>query len=323
MDAWSSIAMCVFYTAAVWSSHAKVPNAQGLLYGAVALVAAYVALRLHYRSREFHWLTLASMVLLCAAIVWWLAASTSPWYNGLTGGPDVLLYISLATWFLDNVRQFKIAAHAYAHLWDKVHAMRTCIFRCVLVFPIASAIYYVRAIIDLLKAPGAPGIVSSTLESNFNRTKCAALDAADDMKYELYDVTPFTVDCVGEVWERLRINILVIVQLHVSFILIVDMPYWLQRGLDAKCGGKASAKRKEISAALYCVQCTTLFFGATAALNQIERWMILDIIPAVLLTLASVVSAALAVIRGTGRANRVIPFLQECTDADKDESLKL
>jgi len=323
MDAWSSIAMCVFYTAAVWSAHDQVPNIQGLLYGAVALVVVQVSFSLRYRSKALHWLTLAAMVLFCTAIIWWLSVDSDPWYNGLTGGPDIVLYTSLAAWFAASVRKFKIAAHSYEHLWDKVHVMRICILRCVLVFPFGSAIYYVRAIIDLLKAPGAPSIVSSTLESNFNRTKCAAIDAADDMKYELYDVTPFSLECIGEVWERLRINILVISQLYISFVLIVEIPYWLHRGLDAKCGGAASAKRKEICATLYCVHCIALFFGATSALNEIEEWMILDTAPAVLLTIACVSHAALAVVQASGRKIRVVPFVQECTDVEKDENLKL
>ena len=279
----------------------------------------YGLILFRYSRKKVKWTTVVALTLLWAALVSWAALNTNPWYNGFHKGPDILLYLFLAVMFIENVRCFRTVSHAYIHLSDKVYKMRSCIFKCVLVFPVASAIYYVKTIFELLDTNGAPGLVDSTLESSYDRKKCAELDAADDMKYELYDVTPFTLECIGDIWERLRINMLVLVQLYIAFILVVDIPYWLHRGIAEKFREKHAKDVKELCAILYLVECVALFAGSTSALNEIEAWMLLDTLPAVLLTIALLSYCIRCVIQHESEKTWIMPFVDESVDAHKKE----
>ena len=314
MDAWSRIAFCVFCLIVVWCSHARANNVQHLLFAGIAIVILYGAKLFKYSMKKVKWTTVASLTLLGASLIWWVALNTSPWYNGFRKGPDVLLYLFLAIVFIENVRCFRTVSHAYIHLSDKVYKMRSCIFKCVLVFPVASAIYYVRTIFKLLDTKGAPGLVESTLESAYDRKKCADMDAADDLKYELYDVTPFTLECIGDIWERLRINILVLVQLYIAFILVVDIPYWMRRGIAEKFREDRAKNIKEICAILYLVECVALFAGSTAALNEIEAWMLLDTLPAISLTVAALSYCTRSVIQHESEKTWIMPFVDESVE---------
>ena len=324
MDAWSNLATCTMCIGVTWSSYARVENVVNLLYGFIALSCTYVLASLHYGSKSLHWLPLVAMCLAIASLATWVAKDTSPWYRGLDGAPVVLLYASLGVYFCNYVRLFKCASRqAQVHLRDKLHQMRAYIFRCLLVFPLASSVYYVHSIFTLLDAPGAPGVAESTMDVHFNRTRCAEIDAADDHKYELYDVTPFTMECIGNVWERLRVNILVIIQFYISFVLVVDMPYWIHRGLDAANGGKVSDLRKEVYATAYVIQWVSLFAGATSALNQVERWFELDLVPAILLTISFVACIIRVGLQAPAAQHWQMPFVQPCAEVDKADALKL
>lgn len=313
MGASYRIAFYSFCTVTVWCSYAAINDTSALLYLALAEIAACLAITLH----KVHWLSLLVIVLWLVAMVTWAAGG---WYTALCDGPDAVMYVALALGFVDSVVQFKRAAMSNVHLWDKVHTMRICIYRAIMVFPVASVIYYTVNIFTLLRPPDAPSLEDSTLDTRFNRTFCDELDVSDDHKYELYDVTPFTLPCIGEVWERLRVNMLVIVQLYISFVLVVEMPYWLNRGLDAQC---SQTNRKEIVGILYITQILCLFFGATMALNHIERWFVLDIVPSVLLTVSFTCASIRELITMQVRKIWVIPIVQECTDVDKSDHLKL
>ena len=314
MDAWSRIAFCVFCLSVVWCSQAQANNVSDLLYAGIAIVMLYGGILFRYSRKNVKWTTVVSLTLLWASLVLWAALNTTPWYNGFYKGPDVLLYLFLALMFVENVRCFRTVSHAYLHLSDKVYKMRACIFKCVLVFPVASAVYYVKTIFELLDAAGAPGLVESTLESSYDRKKCAEIDAADDMKYELYDVTPFTLECIGDIWERLRINMLVLVQLYIAFLLVVDIPYWLHRGISEKFRAQRASAVKEICAMLYLVECVSLFAGSTAALNEIEAWMLIDTLPAVLLTIAILSYCTRCVIQHESEKTWIMPFVDESVD---------
>ena len=324
MDAWSNLATCTLCIGLTWSSYARVENVEDVLYGVIALMCTYVLAYLHYGAKSLHWLPLAAVCTCLAAIATWVSRETSPWYLGLDGSPVILLYVSLALLFCSNVRLFKQASkRSNIHLRDKLHLMRACIFRCLLCIPFASSLYYVNSIFTLLGAPGAVGLADSTMEVNFNRTYCAELDASDDHLYQLYDVTPFTAECVGEVWERLRINLLVIVQFYIAFVLVVDMPYWIKRGLDAGCTGRATEQRKELYAIMYSAQWVSLFAGATASLNQIERWFELSMFPAVMLTISFATCIVRVFLQAPAAQHWNMPFLQPCTEIEKAAALRL
>lgn len=313
MNAWLRLFISMYYVSVIWISFAK-KDSIGVVYSGIIFLCIFAAVILKKKPFHVSWMYLLSLTCTLAALVTVLLQQESPWYQGFPGAAEILFYIALTLSLAENVANFKSIATGEKHLRNKIFYMRKCLFGIILVFPLGSLTYYASKIIVLLHDAKAPGLVESTLDTHYNKTLCELIDLSDDHKFELYDVTPFSLECIGELWERVRINILVIVQMHIAFILVLSMPHWLSN--------QQSEKKREILGLVFFVQIVTLFFGATSALNRVEKWMQIELLPSVLLTVCSLCTGAIAFLQTIRQQTWVVPFVQECSDC-KHANLKL
>ena len=309
-------ALCFVGICIVWVSAAETEKGFLVLYitGCTAALHAFVM------RDKLAFAGILSSAFFIGACVWMTVLNTKLWITAITGGPNYMLYVAIFALFVNCMTRFaKAASTPSMPLWQKLHTMRTQVFMAIACFPLALEIYYITTVVDLLEDPKEnPNHISfrqSTELERYNKTNCDIIDAADDHHDTLYDITPFTLECIGRIWERHRVNLLVMLQLYVTYALVINMPYNLSKVIAKPCAGTYVS--------LYAAQLFTLFVSGTLVLNRVEDWYIVDTTNAVLLTL----SCILAAFRGWMQKNGKMPKsfgVHVCTvPTGKDSSLVL
>ena len=284
-----------------------------LLYGA-SLVGIWAAQR-----AEVEWMFGAIIVMLLArwsaeksddamfgvaygcgvgAIVWlWMRGA--PWVPNAYNGPDYMLYAMCVLYMTARVLQTYRQSFAECDMLHvHIHRIRATGYLIVIGSCSIVAIYYVSVVAQLLNE--SPDTTLSQTTRVVNATYCKQLDAMDDTSTSLYDTTPFVIECAYQVWERFRTNVLLGLQVHILFHLLIKAPFAVY-GL--------SQTKVIVYMFMTMVHMALLFLGVTIVVDDIHDWYVIDVAPAVLLSVTVLLRAFMHVYRSDADVPEYLPTM--------------
>ena len=252
----------------------------------IAVLTAVAAIRGVVHSNADVPIVRVTCAMVVAALVWAITDSDDPWYVNFTRGPVYVMYGALLCAILSILSiTHGIVMNKVVRLHCKVYYIRTALANFVTVVCATMAAYYLDVAATFVETKQLPSLSATTLA--YDKQLCLEADREfEQSSGALYSNVPFTAQCASRVWEQNRTNLLVMLQVHIVFALLVDVPYCIQHRYY---NADASSEVKFII--LSIVRYAFLFIGVTLVLDQIENWYILNRLEAIMFTLYSVVAA--------------------------------